>query len=139
MTDIIVNLKATNFVQFETNLKIVFFLLIVSRKQNKKYCSITSQSKQSKHRYNKLLLNNWQTRGVIKMVRNFKQFRVLDFKKRDQTFHSDDLRPGLTKEIELELGFNLPERLSRIIKHCQIYINTNLSFHFLFALQWSSY
>ena len=25
MTDIIVNLKATNFVQFETNLKIVFF------------------------------------------------------------------------------------------------------------------
>lgn len=25
MTDITVNLKATNFVQFETNLKIVFF------------------------------------------------------------------------------------------------------------------
>lgn len=25
MTDIIVNLKATNFVQFETNLKTVFF------------------------------------------------------------------------------------------------------------------
>ena len=25
MTDIIANLKATNFVQFETNLKIVFF------------------------------------------------------------------------------------------------------------------
>ena len=35
MTDIIVNLKATNFVQFETNLKIVFFWLIVSWKQNK--------------------------------------------------------------------------------------------------------
>lgn len=25
MTDIVVNLKATNFVQFETNLQIVFF------------------------------------------------------------------------------------------------------------------
>lgn len=99
MTDIIVNLKATNFVQFETNLKIVFFLLIVSRKQNKKYCSITSQSKQSKHRYNKLLLTNWQTKGVIKMVRNFKQFCVLDFKKRDQTFHSDDLRQDLPKKL----------------------------------------
>lgn len=48
MTDIIVNLKATNFVQFETNLKIVFFWLIVSWKQNKKYFSINSQSKQSK-------------------------------------------------------------------------------------------
>ena len=47
MTDIIVNLKATNFVQFETNLKIVFFLLIVSWKQNK-YFSINSQSKQNK-------------------------------------------------------------------------------------------
>ena len=46
MTDIIVNLKATNFVQFETNLKIVFFLLIVSWKQNK-YFSMNSQSKQS--------------------------------------------------------------------------------------------
>ena len=48
MTDIIVNLKATNFVQFETNLKIVFFWLIVCWKQNKKYFSINSQSKQSK-------------------------------------------------------------------------------------------
>lgn len=48
MTDITVNLKATNFVQFETNLKIVFFWLIVSWKQNKKYFSINSPSKQSK-------------------------------------------------------------------------------------------
>ena len=48
MTDIMVNPKATNFVQFDTNLKIVFFWLIVSWKQNKKYFSINSQSKQSK-------------------------------------------------------------------------------------------
>ena len=36
MTDIMVNPKATNFVQFETNLKIVFFWLIISWKQNQK-------------------------------------------------------------------------------------------------------
>ena len=68
------------------------------------------------------------------MVRNFKQFCVLDFKKRDQTFHSDDLRSGLTKEIELELCLIFPNGFLESSN-----ISTNLSFHFPFAPQWSSY